>query len=138
MRHFYIILISTTLLVSGCFQSFADEQEEMLIMASALTKLSSAVESTIRYKNPPSDATDDELLELSTQHDPGLLTPFEGYKIRLMDKDRHAVVLICTLDENQALLEDAGCSAELDAHHWDMPTLHECGFSLDMDKICAN
>jgi hypothetical protein len=49
------------------------DSEEMYIKDSALTKLSAAVESTIRYKNPAPDLSDSELLALATKHDPILL-----------------------------------------------------------------
>ncbi len=58
------------------------DSEEMYIKASALTKLSAAVESTVRYKNPPSDLNENELLNLATRHDPVLLENFKGYKVR--------------------------------------------------------
>ena len=48
------------------------DREEMYIKASALTKLSAAVESTVRYKNPPPGLNDRELLTLATRHDPAL------------------------------------------------------------------
>jgi hypothetical protein len=50
----------------------------MYIKASALTKLSAAVESTVRYKNPPTGLDDRELLALSTRHDPALLDNFKA------------------------------------------------------------
>jgi len=138
MRQFLLLFSITVIFLSGCVQTFANEQEDMLVLASALTKLSSAVESTVRYKNPPDNATEIELLELSTQHDPRLLAPFEDYQIRVMTESRHAIVLICTADGTRRLLEDVGCSAELDFHHWEESVSNQCEFSLNVLEICSN
>jgi hypothetical protein len=81
------------------------DTEEMYIKASALTKLSAAVESTVRYKSPPSDLDESELLKLATRHDPVLLENFNGYKVRVLCQDRHSVVLVCDAAGTQALLE---------------------------------
>lgn len=68
------------------------------------------MESTVRYKNPPSDLDESELLKLATRHDPVLLENFNGYKVRVLRQDRHSVVLVCDAAGTQALLEDAGCT----------------------------
>ena len=98
----------------------------------ALSKLSAAVESTVRYKNPPKELSNEDLLELSTQHDPSLRKPFEHYLVKILSENRHAILLVC-LDEETAILEDAGCTKELDKHHWKESA--PCQFSLD-SNIC--
>jgi len=66
------VVISVALvfaLAAGCTpltQTQPLDREEMYIRASALTKLSAAVESTVRYKNPPPELSDRELLTLAT------------------------------------------------------------------------
>lgn len=108
----------------------------MLSLGSALTKLSSTVESTVRYKNPPVGISDSDLLILSTQHDPRILEPFSDYTIRVLNQDRHAVVLVCNKEGKSALLEDAGCSPELDKHLWKEQPSVPCQFSLSTSIIC--
>jgi hypothetical protein len=88
--------------------------EEMYIKGSALTKLSAAVESTVRYKNPAPDLSNSELLVLATRHDPVLLENFNGYKVRVLHQDRHSAVLVCDAAGTRALLEDAGCTGPMD------------------------
>jgi hypothetical protein len=101
------------------------DREEMYIKASALTKLSAAVESTVRYKNPPTGLDDRELLALATGHDPALLDNFKGYTVRVLRQSRHSVVLVCDATGNRGLLEDAGCSGPMDRHRW-MGKLEPC------------
>ncbi|MEW5858673.1 MAG: hypothetical protein AB1861_15010 [Cyanobacteriota bacterium] len=61
-----IVVFASILAVIGCAHFGQSHAEKMLTLASALTKLSAAVESTVRYKNPPQNITDTELLEMST------------------------------------------------------------------------
>lgn len=110
-------------------------EEEMLIMASALTKVAAAAESAARYKEPPTDISEQEFLKFSTSHDPSLLEPFSGYKLRAQRKSRRAVILVCSADGAIRLLEDAGCTAALDRHHWRGPSA-PCEFSINLTEIC--
>lgn len=117
--------------------AFAQDSDELMVKASKLTKLTTAVESTVRYKDPPANLTETELLALSVEHDPSLLSPFEGHTMRVLSKDRHAAVLVCNQDGSRGLLEDVGCTAEMDRHQWrDDPTA-ACQFTVDLDSICA-
>jgi hypothetical protein len=106
----------------------------MFIKASALTKLATAVESTVRYKNPPRGLDEKELLMRATQHDPALLRNFKGYKVRVLRQDKHSVVLVCDASGQRALLEDAGCSGRMDRHRW--MGKQPCEFSVDIREVC--
>jgi hypothetical protein len=110
-------------------------EEEMLIMASALTKVAAAAESAARYKEPPTGMSEQQFLEFSTSHDPSLLETFSGYKLRAQRKDRRAVILVCSADGAIRLLEDAGCTAALDRHHW-RGRNSPCEFSINLTEIC--
>jgi hypothetical protein len=121
---------------AGCTVSRAAEAEKMYVLGSALTKLSASVEATVRYENPPEGISDKELLDLSTKHDPGLMDPFAEYGLWVSRQDGHAVVLVCDKDGKVGLLEDAGCSSEMDRHLWkeDPPT--PCKITLDAKEAC--
>lgn len=136
------ILVSITIalvlsLVAGCAPTpKRPYSEEMFIKASALTKLAAAVESTVRFKNPPSGLDEKELLVRATQHDPALLRNFKGYKVRVLRQDRHSVVLVCDASGQRALLEDAGCSGRMDRHRW-VGKPQPCEFSIDTKEVCG-
>lgn len=112
------------------------DAEAMNIKASELTKLSTAAESTVRYKNPPAGLDEMGLLRLSSRHDPQLLQNFVGFKVRILARDKHAVVLVCTADGQRALLEDAGCTAKFDQYLWDAAPPKPCDFTLDVASVC--
>ncbi len=108
----------------------------MYIKASALTKLSAAVESTVRYKNPPTGLNERELLTLATRHDPALVDNFKDYTVRVLRQSRHSVVLVCDTTGTRALLEDAGCSGPMDRHRWMGEKPEPCEFTIDTAEVC--
>jgi hypothetical protein len=133
----FILGICIAITLAGCANVFHSPQtEEMYITASALTKLSASVESTVRYKNPPDGIADEDLLRLATEHDPSLLNPFFEYRIKILRDNRHSAVLVCTKDGAEALLEDAGCTAALDKHRWQTPA-EPCIFTLKLSEVCV-
>jgi hypothetical protein len=125
-----------TLAATACLEDGRNSNEAMLIKAAQLTKLSTAVESTVRYKNPPPDLGEQGLLRLATQHDPQLLANFTGYKVRVLAKDRHSVVLVCTEDGRRGLAEDAACTVALDRQLW-QNAQQPCEFTMDPATVCA-
>lgn len=137
MRAHLFALICLTCLTacSSLATAQAVTEEEMLVKASALTKVAAAAESAARYKDPSPDFSERDFLEFSTRHDPSLLEPFTGFTLRALWRDRRGVVLVCSADGTIRLLEDAGCTAELDKHHWREPE-SPCEFSIDVAGIC--
>jgi hypothetical protein len=134
-----IVLLASlsTVLITGCATAGPTiDPESMYVTASALTKLSASMESTVRYKNPPDDISDEDLLKLATEHDPSLLAPFSGYVVRVLREDRHAAVLVCSEDGTTGLLEDAGCTAPMDRHAWQSAE-NPCEFKLSLKELCA-
>ena len=119
-----------------CTMVQAANSDKMYVLGSALTKLSASVESTVRYNNPPEGISDAELLTLSTKHDPGLMELFTDYTVRVSRQDRHAVVLVCDKQGKIGLLEDAGCSSEMDRHLWKEHPPKPCEFTLKVKEVC--
>lgn len=121
---------------AGCAVSRAAEAEKMYVLGSALTKLSASVEATVRYEDPPEGISEKELLDLSTKHDPGLLEPFADYTLRVSRQEGHAVVLVCNKEGQVGLLEDGGCSSEMDRHLWKMDPPKLCDFTVKTKEVC--
>lgn len=107
-------------------------------LAASLTHLSTAVEGYVRYKTLPPDIREDELLNLVNQDNNQLLEPFGDYKLRVLIQDKHAIVLVCTKDGKQGLLEDAGCTAPLDRHLWEATPKAPCEFTLKAREVCGH
>jgi hypothetical protein len=115
-------------------QSF--DREEMLVRASALTKVARAVASAVQFKDAPANISEDELLRFATQHDPEMLEPFRDYAIRARRAGMASSVLMCTRDRRTGLIEDSGCSAASDANLWDRTPPAPCEFQLNLDQVC--
>ena len=130
----FVIIIALTFAVGGCGKKDKPDKKVMYKLASSLTKLAAAVESTVRYKKPPAGISDKDLLKLATKHDPKLFEPFKNYTVKVSQKNKHALVLVCTKNGKRGLLEDAGCSDAMDKHLWESTS--SCKFSLDIDKVC--
>jgi hypothetical protein len=69
-----------------------------------------------------------------SEHDPRLLDGVNAYQLRIQYQQKHALLLLCTKDGSQAVLEDAGCTAQLDRH---APANTPCKFTLKAEASCA-
>lgn len=136
MKLFHLTSAVVFVMLLGCASAQAQSEAEMNELGSALTKLSSAVESTVRYKNQGADLSDEQLLVLATRHDPSLLEPFEGYRLHVLREYGHSAVLVCSSDGRVSLLEDTGCTARMDQHHWEFSLKRPCRFTLDLGSVC--
>lgn len=137
MKNVKASAIVLVVLISGCMAPPERAQaDEMYIKAAELRKLSVAVESTVRFKDPSPTLSDDGLLKAATAANPALLTPFAGYKLRVDRRDKHAVVLVCTPSGEKALLEDAACTGPLDVHHWQSDKPTPCEFTVQAAAVC--
>lgn len=136
MKIQHLLLSLMALFMTGCCLCPPVNAEKMLELGSSLTKLSTAVESTVRYKNPSAGISDEDLLVLATRQDPGLLRPFDDYKVRVLSQDKHAIVLVCSKDGKNGLIEDVGCSGKLDRHLWEEEPGMPCEFTLSIQLAC--
>lgn len=133
-RASYLVAIAAAMLLAGC--ATRPNEREMNYLASALTKVSAAVDATVRYRRPAESLTEDDLLQLATAHDTALMRPFIGMTVRVLRIGRDSAVLVCEPRGGRALLEDAGCTAKLDVHRWSA-SADRCEFTLDVAKVCA-
>lgn len=107
-----LVYLALASLLAAC--ALRPSEREMNYLASALTKVSAAVDATVRFRPPPAAASEAEMLQASTAHDPGLLRPFADYILRVQRSGRASAVLVCDRAAKTALLEDAGCTARAD------------------------
>lgn len=136
MNRFFrvVLLVQLGVAFAGCATSHTER--ELNFTASVLTKVSAAVDSTVRYTQVLEQTTSAELLALSTEHDPALMEPFKNFSVLVRRVGPYSEVLVCEPDGSKGLLEDAGCTAKLDKHLWrdNPPAL--CQFTLDLETLC--
>lgn len=129
-----LVWVALSATVIGC--TTTPDPNQMNRLASALTKLSAAVDANVRYDDIPPHTTSDAILSKSTADDPDLLTPFKGYRLQVFRDGMSTLVLVCDSNEKTALLEDAGCTAKMDSHRWSATTNTSCQPSLDLKAVC--
>lgn len=138
MKRGFFVLAFCVLSLTCCAHAEVLESK-MDTLAAQLKHLSDSVESAVRYKHAPDALADKELLVFATKHDPALMEPFAPYVVRAksvaVGQVRHSVILVCSPDGKQALLEDVGCTARMDSQKWQNSS--PCEFSLDVVKVCS-
>ncbi|MGB7990608.1 MAG: hypothetical protein WCF44_14505 [Candidatus Methylophosphatis roskildensis] len=112
----------------------------MLVAASAVTKLATAVEASA-HDDPdlPADLSEQHFLDRATEHDPSLLDALKrrNYRIRTLRRDGHAVVLVCNPAGTTALIEDAGCTGPSDfPDQWRTVPPRPCEFTIEPATFC--
>ncbi len=131
-----LLLLAVALLNVACVTFGASREEKMDTLAGQLLRLTAAVEGTVRWGNPPPGISDDQLLELSTQEDPTLLEPFKPFIVHVKQEGNDVILLVCTEDGKEALLEDHGGTTELDKRLWQLKPPVPCQFTLGSGEMC--
>ncbi len=131
----YITLAAVVLIGTGCASRV--QERDMNHLASALTKVSAAVDAKVRYENYPASASSEELLNAVAQVDPPLMKNFDGQVLRVLRQGEDSAVLLCEAGPGRALLEDAGCTAAMDVHRWSLAAPQRCEFTLNLKAVCG-
>lgn len=95
-----------------------DEAARMNGLKGPLSRLTQAVNSTVRYKQVPPGLSDVELLRFATGSNPVLLEPLASYPIRIKQIGSATVLLLCSPDNKRALLEDISSTPGVDKERW--------------------
>jgi type II secretory pathway pseudopilin PulG len=112
----------------------ADKSQQEKELAARLINLSAAVDAYFSAADAVPAGSDEEILRRAAAHDPSLLpAAFKPYQLRVQRQDAYAVLLLCTEDGKQAVLEDAGCSARLDRR---AELGAPCQFTLKVSADC--
>lgn len=127
-------LVSSLALLAGC-SSAPVQQEDPAVLARQLQKLSAAMDAYLLYAPRPAGASEELLLAEGTRNDPGLLAAFSGYRLRLAREQPRALLMVCTRDGKQALMEDVGCTPKLDKRLWEQGNA-PCEFTLEIKEAC--
>jgi hypothetical protein len=135
MNRQWIVVAGLALSLGACASQ--PSERELNYLASALTKVSAAVDATVRYRRAADALADRQLLDAATAHDLSLMKPFEGLTVRVLRKGRDSAVLVCKAVNGSPLLEDAGCTAKMDVHRWSQASSERCEFTVDIKQVCA-
>jgi hypothetical protein len=109
----------------------AVDQEEMSKLESNVILLTIKVDDLYRTNKIPTGADDKTILGLATEKDQNVRDALKEYAARFKVESGHAVVLICTKDQKQALVEMSACSIGPDSKPWKSNGCVPCQFTLD-------
>lgn len=136
MKKYIPMHLFLALLLSACATSIAagPSGEERGRMSTHMVNLSSAVDAYFA-EIPSAPAEDDgTILRKATAYDGRLLAPeFEPYLLKTQYQSPYAVILLCSKDGRQAIMEDAGCSAKVDRQ---VTSSAPCEFTLQVIEGC--
>lgn len=132
-KTFLILLI---FLLSGCALCPQIDPKQKLIMRldDPIISLSRAVDVVV--DTLPADAKDEEIFSAAVKRsgDPNLLKPFEGYIRKARIENGVGVILICSPDGKEGIIEDVTCTTRPDSFR---PSGSPCAYLLDIGRVCA-
>lgn len=134
MRIMTICMFVMLILATGCqAQPVNSHYDQSLIPR--MQKLTRAVDGYVRYRHPPVSMTTEEILLQSTADDPGLREPFTEFVIELSRAGNDSVLLVCDAERTYALMEDSGCTPEVDKQYLESSPV-PCSFTLEPQEKC--
>lgn len=131
-----VTIILAAALAASCRSANYRKSEEMMPLASRLTKVTMAVEAAVQNDPAAGGLSDAKLIRLATAHDRSLVRPFSKLKLRAEGRGGHAVVLLCSKDGKTALFEDSGCTASMEKHHWQAAQPVPCELTIPAEDVC--
>lgn len=136
MKNCTLISLVAVLVLSACAtpSDATPDAKERGILSTKMVNLSSAIDTYFTDLSKAPTDSDATILQNATRHDKRLLAPeFEPYVLKVQYQNPFSVLLLCSKDGKQAIMEDAGCSARLDRQ-----VLHvaPCEFTLRVSRGC--
>jgi hypothetical protein len=135
-RKIFLLLFVLVTFVSGCALCPRVDPKYKLIMKldDYMIPLAKAVD--IVVDELPPEAKDQEILLAAVKRsgNPGLLKPFEGYVLRARMENGVGVLLLCSPDGKEGIIEDVTCTTRPDTHR---PTGSPCTYLLDVKRVCS-
>ena len=132
----FILFILTATIVSGCaFCPPIDPQQKLIMhFDDYIIPLAKAVD-VVADKLPP-DSKDQDIFMAAVKKsgNTGLLKPFEGYILKARIENGIGIILLCSPDGKEGIIEDVTCTTRPDTHR---PTGSPCTYLLDVKRVCT-
>jgi hypothetical protein len=132
----FTLLFLTVTICTGCaFCPPIDPQQKLIMhFDDYVIPLAKAVDVIVDYLPP--DATDAAIFSAAVNRsgNPNLLKPFEGYVLKAQIDNSYGVILLCSPDGKEGIIEDVTCTTRPDSHR---PIGSPCTYMLDVKRVCA-
>ncbi len=133
---FILFLLLLTFLVSGCAHCppLNPQHELFSRFDDYMIPLSKAVDVVVD-KLPP-DTRDEVIFQEAIKRtgNPDILKPFNGYVLRARIDNGLGVILLCSPDGKEGIIEDATCTTRPDTLR---PSGSPCEYLLDLKRACS-
>ena len=130
MRNLHYALL--ILFVTACSATAGNIGEKDMARAAAdLHRLSYAVQGEIMR----GAGSDEDLVALACGRDQTLCSTVSEFHISLKREGDNVVLMLCTKDQQRALIEDIACSPPIDFRPWEQGVL-PCVFTLNAANAC--
>ena len=85
----------------------------------------------------PPDAKDQEIFSaaMKSSGNYDLIKPFEGYILKARIQDGVGVILLCSPDGKEGIIEDVTCTTRPDTFR---PTGSPCTYLVDVKRVCLS
>ncbi|WP_319583257.1 hypothetical protein [uncultured Pseudodesulfovibrio sp.] len=135
MKRIQAIVSVIAVLLALLWGCAGQPNQEMNILGVELNSLTTAAQGYEAYMHPDPRMGDREFLENATAGDPSLLAPFEGYVLHVERAGGWVGIIVCTRD-GEGVLQDAGCTPELDRRLWEDGPI-SCGRVPSVLSVCG-
>ncbi len=132
-----LVLFLSTGISACCTPCPTVDPKQQLVMKfdDYMIPLGKAVDIVID-KLPP-DASDKQIFDevLKRSGNPLLLKPFNGYLLKARIQDGVGVILLCSPDGKEGIIEDVSCTTRPDSYR---PSGSPCTYLLDPKLVCSS
>ncbi len=132
----FTLLIFAITIFPGCALCPRIDPQQKLIMHfdDYMIPLAKAVD--VVADKLPLDAIDQKILLAAVDRsgNPDLLRPFDGYVLKARIENGIGVILLCSPDGKEGIIEDVTCTTRPDTHR---PTGSPCAYLLDVKRVCS-
>jgi hypothetical protein len=139
MRYTKLIGISLFIIsvMSACAHCPPVDPQHKLVMQfdDFMIPLAKAVD--VAADKLPPDAKDEEIFRevIKRSGNQSLLKPFDGYVLKARIQDGIGIILLCSPDGKEGIIEDVSCTTRPDTYR---PAGSPCDFFLDAKHVCLS
>lgn len=115
-------------------ESFPQTTSEVSRVIGVLRLLSPMVDDYVAHNPKAQNMETKQIILESVKSSPALANALKDYKVNIRVDGLDSAILVCMPSGDKALVEDAGCSAEVDRQYTDHPM--PCTFELNLKETC--
>lgn len=133
---YFVLLLCTIMIIPGCVSCPQLDPQQTLIMRfnDQLIPLAKAVDAVA--DKLPVDSKDQQIFDevVRKSANPNLIKTFDGYVLKARIEEGVGVILLCSPDGKDGIIEDVSCTTRPDSYR---PPRSPCEYLLDVKRVCS-